>query len=111
MVIVPIIIYRDRKSDKEIHEEMERDRKWRELMEKEEAAERARIEEAKQKKLREKRERIEAFRKLIYDAEQKNPWEFRVLPGGWNLFGQLSAEPIPWDGTEEEYKNLTENKK
>lgn len=90
---------------------MESERRWQELMEKEKAVDRARIEEAKQKKLREKRERIEAFRKLICDAEQKNPWEFRILPGGWNLFGQLSTEFLPWDGTEEEYKNLTEDKK
>ena len=109
MVIVPIIIYRDRKSDKEIHEEMERERKWRELIEKDEAKKQAREERERLAKKRAKLEKEEAARKEVCEAEKNNPWEFRILPGGWNLFGQLLAEPIPWDGTEKEYENLIED--
>lgn len=106
MTIVPIIIYRDRKSDKEIHEEMRREREWRELMEKEEAKRHAAEERKRRERLRAKLAREEALRKEIQEAERRNPWEFRVLPDGWGLLGQMSPAPIPWDGTEEEWESL-----
>ena len=110
MAIVPIIIYRDRKSDKEIHEEMEREERWRKAVEEDEKRRREREERARLEKIRLKNERERAIQKEIDSDEMNNPWEFRVLPGGWNLFGQLSIEPIPWDGTEEEYDNLINSK-
>ena len=110
MGVIPIIIYRDRKSDKEIQEEIERDRKWRELMEREEARKREEEERERREKLMAKWKEEKAIRKELYESEQRNPWEFRILPGGWNIFGQCYATFLPWDGTEEEYENLTENK-
>ena len=43
-MIVPIFIYRDRKSEKEIHEEMERDRRMRDAIREDEERERRRKE-------------------------------------------------------------------
>ena len=111
MGIVPIIIYRDRRTTQELRSEAEFDRRIRQRMEEDEAMKRYREEKARRDKLEAKRKQEMAVLKELDEAEIMNPWEFRILPGGWNLFGQLSTEPIPWDGTEEEYKNLTEDKK
>ena len=108
-MIIPVIIYRDRKSGKELREEMEREREWRELMEKEEAKRHAAEERKRRERLRAKLAREEALRKEIQEAERRNPWEYRVLPGGWDLLGQTPAVPIPWDGTEEDWESLTVN--
>ena len=87
MTIIPIFIYREKKSDKEIREEIERERKWRKMIEDDERREKERLERLK----REKREKkIEAERKLrewAFEEECKNPDEWRVLPYGWSPFG------------------------
>lgn len=110
IIPVPIIIYRDKKSDKEIREEMERERKWNELMEKEEARKREMERKAEQEKIWAKLKKEKAFRKAVDAAEMENPWEYRILPDGWGIFGQVSICELPWDGTEEEYESLIENK-
>ena len=88
MPIIPIFIYRDRKSDKELREEWERDRRWRMMMEAErEAAERKKREEEVRKLLKridEEKAAEEAYR----EAVRKNPWDFQILPEGWSPFGQ-----------------------
>ena len=104
MGIVPIIIYRDRKSGKELQEEMEREAKWRKMIEEDEARKRAKEERARQEKIEAKRKMEEAIRERVFMEEQNNPWEFRILPEGWNIFGQYIIGTIPWDGPEEDFK-------
>ena len=88
MGIIPIFIYRDRKSDKELREERERDRRWREMMEaEEEERERRKREEELRKFLKEMDERKKAEEEYR-EAERKNPWDFKILPEGWSPFGQ-----------------------
>lgn len=88
MAIIPIFIYRNRKSDKELHEEMERERRWRKMKE---AEEESRIRREREEALRESMER-EARRKKAEEeyreAERKDPWDFQFLPEGWSIFGQ-----------------------
>ena len=88
MSIIPIFIYRDRKSDKEILEEMERDRRWRKIMEaeEEERKRRKREEELREflRRMDERKKAEEEYR----EAERKNPWDFQILPEGWSPFGQ-----------------------
>jgi hypothetical protein len=104
MGIIPIIIYRDRKSGKELQEGMEREAKWRKIIEEDDAKKRAREERARQEKIEAKRKTEEAIRKKVFMEEQNNPWEFRVLPGGWNIFGLYVTGTISWDGPEEDFK-------
>ena len=88
MVIVPIFIYRDKKSDKELQEEMERERYWRKLRQaEEEKRERHKREEELRKAMKriEEREKVE---KEYHEAERKNPWGYQFLPEGWSIFGQ-----------------------
>lgn len=106
-MIVPIFIYRDRKSDKELHEEMERERRWRRLMEaeKEERERRKREEELRElMKRMEERERAE---KEYHEAERKNPWDYQFLPEGWSIFGQtyipvINDHGYVYDGSEDD---------
>ena len=87
-MIVPIFIYRDRKSDKELHEEMERERYWRRLIEAEkEERERHKREEELRELMRRMEEREKAEREY-HEAERKNPWDYQFLPEGWSIFGQ-----------------------
>ena len=88
MAIIPIFIYRDRKSDKELREEWERDRRWRKMMEaEEEERERRKREERLRKFLKELDEKEKA-EKEYREAVGKNPWDFQILPEGWSPFGQ-----------------------
>ena len=57
-MIIPIFIHVHEKSDKEIREEMERERRWHDAVKREE-----------------ERKRFE------------NPWDYSFLPEGWCIFG------------------------
>ena len=84
MIFVPIFIYREKKSDKEIREEIEQEREWRKMIENDERREEERLERLKIEK------KIEAERRLrewANEEEYKNPDEWRVLPYGWSPFG------------------------
>ena len=79
MIFVPIFIYREKKSDKEIREEIEQEREWRKMIENDERREEERLERLKIEK------KIEAERRLrewANEEEYKNPDEWRVLPYG-----------------------------
>lgn len=87
MAIIPIFIYRDRKSDKEFQEEYKRDAKWRMMVEEEERKKRAekRLHKALER-LKKEEEMAEASRR--YEIERsKDPWQFSFLPEGWSIFG------------------------
>lgn len=94
MAIVPIFIHVRERSAKEIHEEYERERRWKRLMEEEEAKKRAAVEAEKRRKLEAKleaeRKADEEWRELMYCDE----WQTRILPGGWDLLGQRSTYVI-----------------
>ena len=90
--------------------EMERDRRFREAVARDEAIQAKR---QYQEKLRKEEEKLEEYRRreqLYDDAREKNPWDFSFLPEGWNVFGQRSIFELPWDGSKEEYEKLTKNK-
>ena len=88
MTIIFLPIYIREKSDKELHEEIEREAKWRKLMEEDEARLRAREREAKERKLAEK-ERKEKEANDAYEAlRRKDEWQTQFLPDGWSIFGQ-----------------------
>lgn len=87
-MIVPIFIYRERKSDKEFHEEMERERYWRRLMEVEEEKRERRKREEELRELMKRMEEREKVEKEYREAERKNPWDYQFLPEGWSIFGQ-----------------------
>lgn len=90
MTIIFLPIYIREKSDKELHEEIEREAKWRKLMEEDEARLRAREREAKERKLAEK-ERKEKEANDAYEAlRRKDEWQTQFLPEGWNIFGQIN---------------------
>ena len=88
MAIIPIFIYRDRKSDKELREEIARDRRWRELMRAEEERRELREREEKLRKEEEKRKERERVERDYREAVRKNPWDYQFLPEGWSPFGQ-----------------------
>ena len=93
-MIVPIFIYRDRKSDKELHEEMERDRRMRDAIREDEERERRRkaLEEwVKKSKEAEEKKKLEDE---YYEARRKNPWDYQFLPEGWSILGQTYITPI-----------------
>ena len=113
-MIVPIFIYRDRKSDKELHEEMERERRWRRMME---------AEEEKRKRWVVERPGViyplgmahmgipepapERAEKEYHEAERKNPWDYQFLPEGWSILGQTYIPVINdygyvYDGSEDD---------
>ena len=80
--------YGKRKTDKELHEEWERDRRRRMMAEaKREEAERKKREEQIHKLLKRVDEEI-AAEEEYYKAVGKNPWDFQFLPEGWSPFGQ-----------------------
>ena len=93
-MIVPIFIYRDRKSNKELHEEMERERRWRRLMEAEEEERKHRKREEEFRELMRRVEERERAEKEYREAERKNPWDYQFLPEGWSILGQTHIIPI-----------------
>ena len=108
MAIIPIIIYRDRRTTQELRSEAEFDRRIRQHMEEYEAMKRKREEKARHDKLEAKRKQDEAVLKELDEAERMNPWEYRVLPEGWSVFGQREVNVLPWDGTKEEFNKLSD---
>ena len=106
-MIVPIFIYLDRKSDKELHEEMERERHYRRLMEaEEEERKRRKREEEFCEEMRRVKER-ERVEKEYHEAEWKNHWDYQFLPERWSIFGQTYIPVINdygyvYDGNEDD---------
>ena len=104
MTIIPIFIYRDRKSDKELREEWERDRRWRKMMEAEEEERKRRKREEEVRKLLKRIDEEKAAEEAYREAVRKNPWDFQILPEGWSPFGQwyfpiiTEGEGLPVDG-------------
>ena len=105
-MIIPIFIHIKEKSEKELREEMEREARWHKMVEEDEARQRAREKKARIDKLEAKRKKEKAIRAEIDRAEQNNPWEFMILPDGWNMFGQYAISTIPWDGLEDDFKKF-----
>ena len=97
MGIIPIFIYVHDKSDLELRREMERDARWNKMMEEEREKERLRKEEEKRKKLEMKKEQERLLRARVEEDIRKNPWQYKILPEGWSIFGQRYIT-IPWDG-------------
>lgn len=93
-MIIPIFIYRDRKSDEELHEEWERERRWREMMEAEEEERNRRKREEERRELMRRMEEREKVEKEYREAERKNPWDYQFLPEGWSIFGQTCIPVI-----------------
>lgn len=86
-MILPIFIHIHEKTEKEIREEMEENRKWREAIKRDNEIQLARERERKEE---ERRLREEIKRKLddeYYNNKNKNPWEYSILPEGWSIFG------------------------
>lgn len=94
MTVIFIPIYREKKSDKELLEEMERDARFRKAVEEDERRERERKEREKRQKEEEKEERRRKAEKEYYDARMKDPWDFSILPEGWSIFGQQNFNVI-----------------
>ena len=90
MTVIPIFIYREKKSDKEISEEMKRDSRWHELMEKEEELKRQRKREEEERKRREKKERRERINNEYEALRKKDEWQTQFMPEGWSVFGQTN---------------------
>lgn len=99
MAIIPIFIHVRKKSDKELREEMEIDRRWRRMMdaEREERERQKRIQ--KVRKMVERRDREKKMNEEYEKARDKNPWDYQFLPEGWDLLGQryipIITEYIP----------------
>lgn len=93
-MFIPIIIHIKEKSDKEIREEMARERRWRELMEKKDQEKKRRIEEAERKKLEEKQRKEKELDEWWFDLVHSNEWETQFLPEGWSIFGQTNIQVL-----------------
>ena len=94
MAIIPIFIPVYRKTDKELQEEMERDRRWNALMEKErEEQERRKREAELEKKLKIEEER-KKLNDWYEDLRRKDEWDTQFLPEGWTIFGQARFSVI-----------------
>ena len=87
-MIIPIFIYIHEKSDKELHEEMERERRLRRLMEAEEEEREHRKREEELRELMKRMEEREKAEKEYHEAERNNPWDYQFLPEGWSILGQ-----------------------
>lgn len=85
MVIIPIFIHR--KSDEQIKKEIEIERKWREIMDREHKAEAEKLDRIRREKIQKKIEEEERIRKWANEDEQKNPDDWKILPYGWSPFG------------------------
>jgi len=97
-MIVPIFIYRDRKSKEELREEAERRRRLQDDIAESEARlrrERAREREERRRLKEKERWRLETE---YYEDRRKNPWDYQFLPEGWSPLGQTYITPIdePW---------------
>jgi hypothetical protein len=107
IVPIPIFIYRDKKSDKELREEM----KWEYRVWKAEQEELARRRERERKEQERKEQERLAEEKRIndeyYEARKANPWDYYFLPEGWSFFGQCVITPIDWDGKDGEFEFLS----
>lgn len=88
MAIIPIFIHIHEKSDKEIREEMERERRWQKLMEAEEEERRRRKYEKEMRKILERKEEEKRMEQEYFEASRKNPWDYQFLPEGWDMLGQ-----------------------
>lgn len=88
MAIVPIFI--------RVHEdtanEVRRDMEIRELMrlddEMREARKRARIEKEEADKRRKKEEAERKINSEYEAAKRRNPYDYKIMPEGWSIFGQ-----------------------
>ncbi len=105
-MIVPIFIYRDRPSKEEMREEAERERRWRRLMEAEEANRERRKREEERREFMRRVEEREKAEKEYYEAKMKNPWDYQFLPEGWSILGQTYIPAINdhgyvYDGNED----------
>lgn len=87
-MIIPIFIYREKKSDKELKEEMERERKWKELIEEDDRYRKEQERKIKRQKQEKKEEAIRKLEEEYYKTVRENPWDFQFLPEGWTIFGQ-----------------------
>ena len=87
-MIVPIPIFIREKSK----EELERDRMWREIRERDERnAELRRLREKREKEeyIRRKKEESKKIAEIAYrEARDNNPWDFQFMPEGWSMLGQ-----------------------
>ena len=90
MTIIPIFIYRERKTDEELRAERERDERFRKAVEEDERRRRerdARIRWEKEQKRREEQEMADAQ----YRVAMKENWlDYQILPEGWSIFGQTN---------------------
>lgn len=87
MIFVPIFIHHEKKSDKEIREEIEQEHEWRKMIENDERREEERLERLKIEKIEKKIEAERKLREWANEEEYKNPYEWRVLPYDWSPFG------------------------
>lgn len=86
-MIIPIFIHVHEKSDKEIREEMERERRWHDAVKREEERKRAKEREEQFIKQAEQEERRKKIH-LEYERKRfENPWDYSFLPEGWCIFG------------------------
>lgn len=88
MAIIPIFIHVHEKSSKELREEMKRDYRMWKAEQEDLARQREREYQEKERKRREKLEREERIRKEVEEEMRKNPWDFQILPEGWDMLGQ-----------------------
>lgn len=88
MTVVPIFIYREKKSDKELREEMARERRWHEIMEKEEELKREERRKEEERKFREEYERQKRLNDEYESIRRKDEWQTQFMPEGWSIFGQ-----------------------
>lgn len=93
-MIIPIFIYRDRKSNKEIQEEIKRDAAWRKLIEEDKMREKEIA--AREKEIAEEKKARESAKIEMeyYEDRKKNPWDYHFLPEGWSIFGQRYITPL-----------------
>lgn len=94
MAIIPIFIPVYRKTDKELQEEMERDRRWNALMEKEREEQERRKREAELAKKLKIEERRKKLNEWYEDLKRKDEWDTQFLPEGWTIFGQARFSVI-----------------
>lgn len=98
MAIVPIPIFIRERTDEELRADSERRREiWREE-EAEARRERKRIEAKKRKKMEAKMAREKELEEAYDKLKRENPWETKILPEGWTIWGQTTFPIINYDG-------------
>lgn len=90
MTIIPIFIYRERKTDKELQEERERDERFRKAVEEDERRRREHDERIRWEKEEKRREEQEMADAQYREAVKENWLDYQILPEGWNIFGQTN---------------------